>query len=77
MDKAPKTHSAGRKVQDETPAGQEEFCPWCGLTRRELYAQGQMGCARCYNVFGGEVRQALREIHGAVEHIGKAKAARQ
>jgi len=28
-------------------------------------------------VFGGEVRQALREIHGAVEHIGKAKGAGQ
>lgn len=53
---------------------QQQCCPSCGLTRRELYAEGHMGCARCYDEFGAEVQQALREIHGAVEHIGKAKA---
>ncbi len=75
MDKAAKTSS--RKAHADTPTDQEEFCPWCGMTRRELYADGHMGCARCYDVFGGEVRQALREIHGGVEHIGKIKALRQ
>jgi protein arginine kinase activator len=48
-----------------------EACPECGLTRRELYAQGQMGCARCYQVFGAEVERALLEIHGKSVHIGK------
>lgn len=51
---------------------QEEFCPWCGLTRRELYAEGQMGCARCYEAFAAEVTRALKEIHGEDEHVGKA-----
>jgi protein-arginine kinase activator protein McsA len=31
-----------------------------------------MGCADCYRIFEAEVRQALREIHGALQHIGKA-----
>jgi protein arginine kinase activator len=49
----------------------EETCPECGLTRRELYAEGQMGCARCYEVFAAEVERALMEIHGKSVHIGK------
>ena len=50
---------------------EEEACPSCGLTRRDLYAHGQMGCARCYETFGEEVRRALREIHGETRHLGK------
>lgn len=49
----------------------DEACPGCNLTRRALYADGQMGCARCYETFAQEVQRALREIHGATEHIGK------
>ena len=49
----------------------EEACPECGMTRRELYAEGQMGCARCYQVFAVEVERALIEIHGKSVHIGK------
>ncbi len=52
-------------------ADEEEACPSCGLTRRDLYAHGQMGCARCYETFGEEVRRALREIHGETRHLGK------
>ena len=61
-------------MEQELPAGAgdpDEACPECGLTRRELYAQGQMGCARCYQVFGPEVERALLEIHGKSVHIGK------
>lgn len=58
--------------EDGGASGQEEFCPWCGLTRRELYEEGQMGCARCYETFAAEVARALKEIHGEDEHIGKA-----
>lgn len=52
-------------------ADHDEACPECGLTRGELYAHGQMGCARCYETFGAEVCRALEEIHGATRHIGK------
>ncbi len=50
---------------------EEEVCPSCGLTRRDLYQHGQMGCARCYETFGKEVRRALKEIHGETRHLGK------
>jgi protein-arginine kinase activator protein McsA len=49
----------------------EQSCPDCGLTRRELYAHGHMGCVSCYGVFGAEVERALIEIHGKSIHIGK------
>ncbi len=49
----------------------DQSCPECGLTRRELYARGQMGCARCYETFSAEVQRALKEIHGETRHLGK------
>ena len=52
-------------------AEEDQTCPQCGMARRELYLQGQMGCARCYEVFAAEVRRALKEIHGEIRHLGK------
>ena len=53
----------------ETPAlSLDTSCPVCGMTRRELYAAGRMGCAKCYLVFEPEVLHAIREIHGAIRH---------
>ncbi|WP_119322344.1 hypothetical protein [Capsulimonas corticalis] len=49
-----------------------DICPKCGLTRADLYQNGHMGCAFCYEIFESEVLHALSRIHGAVEHIGKA-----
>ena len=70
MEKNGRAPQGGRRGADG-PSDQEEFCPWCGLTRRELYVQGQMGCAHCYETFAAEVTQALKEIHGEDEHVGK------
>jgi protein arginine kinase activator len=50
---------------------QDVACSECGLTRRELYAEGRMGCAHCYRAFAAEVERALTEIHGKSVHIGK------
>lgn len=44
------------------------------MARRELYSQGQMGCAKCYAAFAAEVQQALKEIHGETRHLGKNAA---
>ncbi len=55
----------------EPPTDESEACPQCGLTRRELYAEGQMGCAACYQTFTAEVQRALKEIHGETRHLGK------
>ncbi len=50
---------------------QNETCPQCGMARSELYSQGQMGCAQCYETFAAEVQRALKEIHGETRHLGK------
>ena len=55
----------------ETAAVENETCPQCGMTRSDLYSQGQMGCARCYAAFPAEVQRALKEIHGETRHLGK------
>ena len=51
-----------------------QTCPGCGMARRQLYSQGQMGCAKCYTAFAAEVQQALKEIHGETRHLGKNAA---
>lgn len=53
---------------------EDEMCPGCGMARRELYSNGQMGCAKCYAAFAAEVQQALKEIHGETRHLGKNAA---
>lgn len=63
-----------KTARGKTSAESDNTCPACSLTRRELYGQGQMGCARCYETFRAEVEQALKEIHGHVEHVGKTPA---
>ncbi len=62
--------SVSNKVS-KAPEESSETCPQCGMARSELYIRGQMGCARCYETFGDEVRQALKEIHGEIRHLGK------
>ena len=62
------------EARAEEPANEDQACSQCGLTRRELYAHGQMGCARCYETFAAEVRRALKEIHGETRHLGKHAA---
>ena len=61
-------------TEADVPTEQGETCPGCGMIRRELYSNGQMGCARCYQAFSAEVRQALKEIHGETRHLGKNAA---
>ena len=58
----------------EAPDAEGETCPGCGMARRELYSNGQMGCAKCYAAFAAEVQQALKEIHGETRHLGKNAA---
>ena len=66
--------SSSSATQAETAAPEDETCPGCGMARRELYSNGQMGCAKCYAAFAAEVRQALKEIHGETRHLGKNAA---
>ena len=62
-------------AEKSQPLGEgAETCPGCGMARRELYSNGQMGCAKCYAAFAAEVQQALKEIHGETRHLGKNAA---
>jgi len=58
-------------IKENPKSEQSEICPGCGMARRELYSNGQMGCAKCYAAFAAEVQQALKEIHGETRHLGK------
>jgi protein arginine kinase activator len=58
----------------DKPEEKSDACPQCGMARRELYFNGQMGCARCYETFAVEVQRALKEIHGETRHLGKNAA---
>jgi len=60
--------------RSEEKRERREVCPGCGQTKPELYSNGQMGCARCYETFTPEVELALKEIHGESRHLGKNSA---
>lgn len=47
-------------------------CPTCKLGFREFRAQGRLGCADCYTAFRDELLPLLENIHGEVQHVGKA-----
>lgn len=46
-------------------------CPGCGTSVADLYVDGRMGCARCYETFPNIIQRALVALHGANEHMGK------
>jgi protein arginine kinase activator len=49
-------------------------CGTCGLTFGEFQTQGRLGCADCYVAFAAQLEPLLRQIHGHVEHTGRAPA---
>ncbi|HHX10549.1 MAG TPA: hypothetical protein GX729_04185 [Firmicutes bacterium] len=49
-------------------------CPVCGMSYRDFARAGQLGCARCYEVFEDRLEPLLRRIHGSDNHVGKAPA---
>ena len=50
---------------------QSKKCPSCGLTFEALGKVGRFGCGQCYTVFGADLNDLLRKIHGSNEHRGK------
>jgi protein arginine kinase activator len=51
--------------------GGERACPRCGLTYGQFRRVGRLGCATCYETFGGELKPLLRRIHGSTDHEGR------
>lgn len=46
-------------------------CPACGLTFQDFAGVNRFGCTECYDAFGALLLEALREIHGADQHLGR------
>jgi protein arginine kinase activator len=46
-------------------------CPGCGLSYDGFQRTGRLGCARCYEVFEGNLRPLLETIHRSAMHVGK------
>lgn len=57
-------------------AGLDQSCPACGLKLSQFRQTGRLGCGRCYQAFAPLVRRVIRQVHGNVRHLGKAREAR-
>lgn len=49
----------------------EERCPQCGATFDEIARTGQVGCARCYEVFHERLEPIIQHMYGGDIHCGK------
>lgn len=47
-------------------------CPVCMSTYHDIAKTGQVGCAKCYEVFLAELMPSIRRVHGNTTHCGKA-----
>lgn len=46
-------------------------CSECGLTLADFRQIGQLGCAKCYEAFGGYLEPLFRRVQGSLYHTGK------
>ncbi|MBQ2727479.1 MAG: UvrB/UvrC motif-containing protein [Clostridia bacterium] len=46
----------------------------CGMTLRELSANGMVGCPGCYDTFSRELAGTVQGIHGRNTHTGRVPA---
>lgn len=57
------------------PSTQRQLkCHECGLTYEQFQKTGRLGCSKCYEYFGGQLRPLVRRIHGHTRHTGKVPA---
>lgn len=58
-----------------TPTPQEDkvelSCASCGMTYEEFRKTGRLGCAKCYEAFGQQLRDTLKSVHGHARHVGR------
>jgi protein arginine kinase activator len=67
---APKTARRRRKPSESLTVS--VVCESCGTDSRQVVRDGKVGCPVCYNTFGDELENAIRERNAAVIHRGKA-----
>lgn len=46
-------------------------CDVCGSTYHDIAKSGQVGCAKCYEIFIDQLMPSIRRIHGNTTHSGK------
>lgn len=46
-------------------------CTLCGSTFDDLVKRGKVGCAKCYEVFGEELKKTVESIHGKEKYVGR------
>jgi protein arginine kinase activator len=59
---------------EEEPGAPTLACPLCGLTLKQLVKQGRLGCQQCYEVFDRALRDIVRSVQKAPQHVGKQPA---
>ena len=50
----------------------DKRCTLCSSTFSDIVKNGKVGCAKCYEVFRGELGRTIQSIHGNVKHVGRA-----
>jgi protein arginine kinase activator len=60
-----------RRKQSETLTANVE-CQSCGSESKQIAQESIVGCAVCYDTFGDELENLVRERHAALIHRGKA-----
>ncbi len=53
----------------------ELTCASCGMTYEEFRKTGRLGCAKCYEAFGEQLKNTLKSVHGHTHHVGKVPEA--
>lgn len=46
-------------------------CAFCGASLQDFRETGRLGCPDCYTTFAAQLRELLRRIHGASQHVGR------
>ncbi|KPJ98021.1 MAG: hypothetical protein AMS20_16505 [Gemmatimonas sp. SG8_28] len=46
-------------------------CSFCGASLGDFRETGRLGCPHCYAAFEPQLRELLRRIHGASQHVGR------
>ncbi len=54
-----------------SPEDRATRCETCGMTYRDFYKQGKLGCADCIRYFGEDFQQILHRVQGKLTHTGK------
>lgn len=56
---------------DETSGFLNRSCPHCHLRGTDFKKTGRLGCERCYETFGEDLKPMLAAMHKGVQHKGK------